>query len=405
MLINIAPLRKSRDYRLLFFGQVISFLGSMLSYVAIPYQIYALTKNNAIVGAVSLVQLVPVLVFGILGGTYADRLNRRKLLLISECLMALSVLCLFLNSLSEHPSVWLIFTLVAFTQSVLGFHRPSMEALTQSLVERVDYAAIGALNSFRFSFGAISGPALGGLLIAVYGVKATYFINFLTYGAAFTSLWLMKSTPNPRKGERSPLAEAREGMAFAVSKPELMGTYIIDIVAMIFAFPVALFPAMSVGWGGARAAGILFSAMATGSMVTTIFSGWTSEVRLHGRGVVISASLWALFMVGVGYAGNLWMAFLFLALAGGADMMSGIFRGVIWNETVPNTFRGRLAGIEMISYMTGPLLGNARAGWVAERVSVRFSLISGGMICVLAVIATALFLPRFWAYRGGKTTV
>src|SRR6185295_17108733 len=151
MLLNIDPLRKNRDFRLLFLGQVISFLGSMVSYVAIPYQVFALTKNNATVGAISVVQLVPVLIFGILGGTYADRLNRRRLLVVCELLMSLSVLCLFLNSLRAQPSVWLIFALVAFSQSVLGFHRPSMEALTQSLVTKGDYAAIGALSSFRYA--------------------------------------------------------------------------------------------------------------------------------------------------------------------------------------------------------------------------------------------------------------
>lgn len=405
MLLNTAPLQKYRDYRLLFIGQVISFFGSMVSYVAVPYEIYELTKDNQTVGFLGLVQLLPVLIFGILGGTYADRLNRRKLLLISELLMGLIVVGLLLNSLRENPSVPVIFVLVALLQAVLGFHRPSMEALTQSIVDKKDYAAVGALGSFRFSFGAIAGPSLGGVLIAAWGVKGAYAFDVITFFGACLCLWLMNRVPNPEPHKTSPLTDAKEGLSYALSRPELIGTYVIDIVAMVFAFPVALFPAMSESWGGAKAAGVLFSSMAIGSLVITLFSGWTSKVVHHGRAVVIAASLWGLFIVGVGFASNLWVAVFFLAIAGAADTISGIFRGVIWNQTIPNNLRGRLSGIEMISYMSGPLLGNARAGWVAGRTSVPFSLYTGGIICFVCVVITACFLPKFWRYRGEQTSL
>jgi MFS family permease len=189
-------------------------------------------------------------------------------------------------------------------------------------------------------------------------------------------------------------------MKFAVSKPELIGTYLIDIAAMLFAFPVALFPAMADQWGGARTAGLLFSSMAIGALIATLFSGWAAGVRRQGRVVVIAAAWWGVFIVGVGLAPVPWLAVLFLILAGGADAISGIFRGVIWNQSVPNEMRGRLSGIAMISYLTGPLLGNTRAGWVAAQSSVPISLWSGGLTCVLAVAITSLLLPRFWAYRG-----
>lgn len=400
MLINISPLKKYRDYRLLFFGQMVSFLGSMVSYVAIPYQVYELTKDNWLVGMLGLVQLLPVLIFGILGGTFADRLDRRKLLVVSEILLSILILGLFINACLDKPSIPAIFILVALFQSVLGFHRPAMDALTQKLVEPADYPAVGALGSFRYSAGAIVGPALGGILIAQFGIKGAYFFDFISFVAAFIALILMKRMPAPEKSELSALEDAKVGLRYALSKPELVGTYLIDIVAMIFAFPVALFPAMSEQWGGASAAGALFSAMAVGSLVMTLISGWTVKVAHHGRAVIIAASLWAVFIIGVGYAQNLWMALLFLGLAGAADMISGLFRGIIWNETVPNDLRGRLSGIEMISYMSGPLLGNARAGWVAARFSVPTSISSGGLICVLAVIVTAFCLPQFWKYQS-----
>lgn len=402
MLLNITPLRKYRDYRLLFIGQVISFLGSMVSYVAVPYQVYELTQDNATVGMIGIVQLVPVLIFGILGGTFADRINRRKLLVLSEFILCLFVAGLAINASRSSPSVALIFVLVALMQAVLGFHRPAMEALTQSIVEAGDYSAIGALNSFRYSFGAIVGPAVGGMIIAAFGVRGAYLFDITTFGVALISFARMKSLPDPISTQKSPLADAREGLGFALSKPELIGTYLIDIVAMAFAFPVALFPAMSQNWGGAQAAGILFSAMATGSLVMTLLSGWTTHIAHRGRGVVISAGLWGLFIVGTGFTDSLWLCFAFLALAGAADMVSALFRSVIWNETVPNSLRGRLSGIEMISYMTGPLIGNARAGWMAAKFTVPFSLYFGGIICCVAVAVTAAFLPKFWRYKSSE---
>jgi len=402
MLIDIAPLKKYRDFRLLFIGQLISYLGTMVSYMAVPYQVYELTKSNAMVGALGLVQFAPMVIFGLLGGTYADRMNRRKLILVCEFIMALGVALLLLNSLRAQPSVLAIFIIIAITQAVTGFHRPAMEALTQKMVEPRDYAAVGALSSFRASAGAIGGPILGGVLIATFGLKGAYLFDLVSFVGALTCVALMTRVPNPEPSEKSPLADAAAGIKFALSKPELIGTYVIDIVAMIFAFPVALFPAMAERWGGAHAAGILFSGIAIGSLIATLFSGWSARVQHHGRVVVIAAACWGLFIVGVGFAPTLWLAVTFLILAGAADMVSGLFRGIIWNHSVPNAMRGRLSGIEMISYMTGPLLGNARAGWVAAHSGVSISLWSGGAICVIGVIATSLLLPKFWRYRAAS---
>lgn len=400
MLIDISPLKKYRDFRLLFIGQLISQLGTMVSYMAVPYQIYELTKSNALVGALGLVQFVPVVIFGLLGGTYADRINRRKLILVCESVLALCIGLLLWNSFQAQPSVLAIFVLVAIAQSVVGFHRPAMEALTQKMVEPRDYAAVGALGSFRYSVSAIGGPLLGGILIAAFGLKGAYLFDFISFLGALICVALMSRVPNPDASEHSPLADAKAGIKFALSKPELIGTYLIDIVAMIFAFPVALFPAMADRWGGAHAAGILFSAMAIGSLFATLFSGWSARVQHHGRVVVIAAALWGLFIIGAGFANTLWLSALFLILAGGVDMISALFRGIIWNHSVPNVMRGRLSGIEMISYMTGPLLGNARAGWVAAHSGVSFSLWSGGLICMVGVIITSLLLPKFWSYRA-----
>jgi MFS family permease len=309
------------------------------------------------------------------------------------------VLLLFANSLLPQPSLVAIFVLVAALQGVAGFHTPAMEALTQKLVTPKEYASVGALSSFRFSLAAIAGPMLGGVLIAAFGLKGAYLCDFVSFTAAVTCIALMRKTPNPEVMPHSPLADAAIGFKFALSRPELVGTYCIDIAAMLFAFPVALFPAMAAQWGDARMTGLLFSSMAIGSLLATLFSGWSGRIQRQGQMVVIAAAAWGLFVVAAGLASNPWLIVLFVILAGGADMVSGLFRGIIWNHVVPNEMRGRLAGIAMISYMSGPLLGNARAGWVAAQSSVSFSLWSGGVACVVAVALTSLFLPKFWAYR------
>jgi MFS family permease len=243
---------------------------------------------------------------------------------------------------------------------------------------------------------------LGGVLIAVFGLKGAYLCDFLSFTAAVTCIALMRKTPNPEVMPHSPLADAAIGFKFALSRPELVGTYFIDIAAMLFAFPVALFPALAAQWGDARMTGLLFSSMAIGSLLATLFSGWSGRIHRHGKMVVIAAAAWGLFVVGAGLVSSPWLIVFFVILAGGADMVSGLFRGIIWNHAVPNEMRGRLAGIAMISYMSGPLLGNARAGWVAAQSSVSFSLWTGGLACMVAVSMTSLLLPKFWAYRAAS---
>lgn len=410
MLIDITPLKKNHDFRWLYYGQFVSIIGSMVSYVAVPFQVYTLTKDNAIVGALGVVQLVPLIVFSLLGGTYADRMNRQKLLIGSEIAMIFFTAILAWNAYLPNPSVTLIFVVTAILQAFNGFHRPAMEAITQKIVPRDQFTSAGALTSLRYSISSIAGPSLGGILIAHMGIGGAYVLDAATFLVAVLCIFKMTKIPAPEKTAKSPLEDMKAGVKFAFSKPELMGTYIIDIVAMIFAFPLALFPAMADKWGGAKVAGWLFSAMSVGALIATLFSGWCNKVEHRGRGVIWSAAFWGIFMIGLGFTSNpeypwifgFWGAFLFLVAAGCADMYSGLFRKVIWNDVVPNSMRGRLSGIEMISYMSGPLLGNARAGWMADKTSVPSSLTIGGYLCVAGVVLTAFLLPKFWAYRSEK---
>ena len=399
MILDISPLRKHRDYRLLYTGQLVSFFGSMITYVAVPYQIYELTKSSFVVGMLGAVQLVPLLFFALWGGAYADSMDRRRLLIISEILMSCGSLTLAINSLLESPSVALIFAVTALMSALNGFHRPAMDALTPQLVQRDDLKAVSALGSLRYSLGAITGPAIGGILIATFGIMWTYAIDLGTFLVSLAALAAIRRIPPPTNANKPGLRTIIDGLRYARSRPELIGTYVVDMVAMTFAMPMALFPAMAMNWGGASAAGWLYSAISIGALVITLFSGWTKHVDRHGAAVVIAAALWAVAIVALGFANNLATAVLCLALAGAADSVSAIFRGTIWNETIPTGLRGRLSGVEMISYLSGPLLGNARAGWVASVSSNTLSIVSGGVICVVGVLLCIPLLPAFWKYR------
>jgi MFS family permease len=404
MLLDIGPLRHNTAFRRLFASQFISGLGTMVSYVAVPWQLYQLTHSNAQVGLLGLVQLVPVVACGLVGGAVADRVDRKRLLIGSESLMALCLAGLLANALTAAPSALAIYALVAVLQGASGFHRPALEALTQKLARPDEFAAVAALSSVRGTVGMVAGPALAGVLLAGWGAVGAYLFDLATFIAA---LFFLARIPSESIGSAKStaerphlLADLAEGLRFAWARPELMGTYIVDIVAMAFAFPIALFPAMAAADGRTESVGWLLSAMSVGALVIGLFSGWTHRVRRHGRAVVIAAAIWALGIVALGFAPGLLLGLLCLAVAGAADMVSGVFRGTIWNETIPNTLRGRLAGIEMISYLTGPLVGNARAGFMADAWGVLPAIWIGGLLCLAGVILTGFALPRFWAYRS-----
>ena len=406
MLIDIGPLRHNTAFRRLFTSQFISGLGTMVSYVTVPWQLYQLTHSNAQVGLLGLVQLVPVVVCGLLGGAVADRVDRKRLLIGSEAVMALCLLGLLANALAAMPSVLAIYALVAVLQGASGFHRPALEALTQKLARPEEYAAVAALSSVRGTIGMVAGPALAGLLLARWGAVGAYLFDFATFIAAMFFLVRIPraavALADVPTGRPHLLADLMEGLRFAWARPALMGTYIVDIVAMAFAFPIALFPAMAAADGRTASVGWLLSAMSVGALAIGLFSGWTSRVTRHGRAVVLAAAVWALGIVLLGFAPSLMLALLCLAMAGAADMVSGVFRGTIWNQTIPNTLRGRLAGIEMISYLTGPLIGNARAGFMADAWGVSASIWVGGLVCLAGVITTGFILPSFWKYRGNS---
>lgn len=403
MWIDLSPLFKNRDFRYLYFGQFVSFFGTMLSFVALPYQVYQITGSTFAVGMLGIVELVPLVITAFIGGALADVMDRRKLLILSEMGMAFGCLILVANSLNSHPNLWLIYIVAGALSAVSGLHRPSLDATLPRLVSHEEIQSASILASFKGTVGMIGGPAAAGLCISYLGLPWTFAIDFATFAFSILALMQIRRLTPTGEQERPSLKSVKEAFRYAVSRHELLGTYVVDFVAMVFAMPHALFPAMSAAFGGTKILGWLYSAPAVGALVVTVFSGWTHKIKRHGMAVIIAATLWGISMACVGLSYTLWGSLFFLALAGAADSVSGIFRTTIWNETIPDRIRGRMASLEMISYMSGPLTGNAVAGLLASLTSTQIAITAGGSLCVIGVFLSALLLPGFWKYYRIKS--
>ena len=397
--LDFTPLRASRDYSLLFTSQTISFFGSMMSFVVLPWQMYQLTHSSLIVGLLGAAEFVPTITMAFVGGALADYVDRRRMVLTSESLMAASSALLIVNSLLPHPHAWLLFLCAIAFAALNGLKRPSLEALTPKLLPPELMTAASALRSIGGTLGGVIGPALGGMIAATYGPTLAYSTNFLTFAISLLALWMMRATPPLVNADRPSMHSLLEGLRYARSRPELLGTYFIDINAMFFGMPMALFPAIATRFGGSSV-GLLYAAPSVGAFIASVASGWSSRIHRHGLAVTIAAGIWGLAIIAFGFADRLWLALFWLGVAGAGDMVSGLFRMTIWNQTIPDHLRGRLAGIEMVSYMSGPMLGNAEAGIVASLFSIRTSVVSGGVLCVLGTAILGMIFPAFVRYDG-----
>jgi MFS family permease len=398
--IDLRPLRSSRDFRILLTTSTISSFGAYVTYVAIPFQVAHITRSPLAVGLLGLCELAPLLFTALIGGALADYVDRRKLVIIGEIALMTTAVLLLLNALLAHPLLWVLYAVAALAAALDGLQRPAIEGILPRLVTAEELPAANALGALTGNAAQLLGPAAAGVLIASAGPAWAYGFNVLTFVLSFAGLVLIRATPPPPQADRPSIASIAAGLRYARSRPELMGTYVVDIVALFFGMPMALFPFVAGSLGGTSVLGLLYAAPAAGALLAALASGWIGRVHRHGLAVIISATVWGVAIIGFGLAHQLWIALAFLAIAGGGDEMSGIFRQTIWSQTIPDRLRGRLAGVEMLSYSIGPTLGNAESGLAARALGVGGSIVSGGIACVIGTVVLAGLLPSFRRYDG-----
>jgi MFS family permease len=370
----------------------------MFTYVALPFQVKELTGSYLAVGLIGLVEIIPLVVFGLYGGVLADHMDRKKMIWATEAAALCLSGVLLINSLLPQPKLILIYIVAALFSAVDGLQRPSADAILPRLVEHKDLPAASALMSLRWQVGMVTGPALAGVLISIAGVSAGFILDILTYLLALFILLKVKSVPPMKESEKPSFSSLVAGVKYATSRKDLMGTYLVDLSAMFFAMPTALFPFWAEQVGAPWALGLFYAAGTIGSILVTLTSGWVKSYTKHGRAIFLAALGWGVAITLAGVSNNLFLILLFLILAGASDMVSALFRSTLWNQSIPDEYRGRLAGVELISYSVGPLGGQTRAGFTAERTSLRTSVVSGGLLCIGFVTLFTALLPEFRKY-------
>ena len=396
--IDLSLLRTNRDFRNLWISGLISYFGSMITYVAIPFQIKDLTHSYLAVGISGAVELMPLIIFGLYGGMLADSIDRKIMLWSTEAACLIFSAILLVNSLQGKPSLLLIYIVIGLFATSDGLQRPSADAILPRIVSHQEIPSASALMSLRWQFGMIVGPSIAGVIIATSSVSIGFALDVVTFVFSLAFLARVRSIPPLIRGEKPSFVALGQGFKYAFSRQELIGTYVIDLAAMFFAMPMALYPFWADKLNAPWSLGLFYAAGTVGSLVMTLTSGWISNYRFHGRAIIWGAVGWGSAIAFAGLSNSLFWVLIFLTIAGGADMISGLFRGAIWNQTIPDHLRGRLAGIELLSFSVGPLSGQVRAATMATATSLSFSVTSGGLMCVIAVFVMAAFLPKFRKY-------
>lgn len=398
ILPDLSPWRSTRDFRLLWVQGLVTTFGSFMALVALPLQIKDLTDSPLAVGAMGAVELVPLIVFGLYGGALADAVDRRRVILLTEAGLGLLAAVLLVNALLPRPLLWPLYVVAAGVSALAGLQRPALDSLMARIVPHDQLTAAAALNSLRWNVGAIAAPALAGLVVAYAGHAPAYAVTVLSFAVSVALCARIAPAPPAHDAEKPSLRGLAEGARYAWSRPVLLGTYAIDMAAMFFAFPNTIFPFLAEELDAEWSLGLMYAAGAVGSLLLSLTSGWTSRVRRHGLLVVFGAAGWGLAITAAGWFGNIWLVLVCLALAGAGDMLSGLGRSTIWNQTIPDELRGRLAGIEVLSYSVGPQLGQVRAGAAAGWTGTRTAIWSGGLACVASVAALTAVLPKLLSY-------
>ena len=398
--IDLSPIRDYPHFRRLWIGQSISFLGGEITIVAMPFQVYELTHSTLVLGLFSLTQLVPLLTLTAIGGAFADARDRRRLLLVTETAEALAVAGLAVNAALPHPSLGVLFALATVASSCFSVGVSAMRALPARLVPEEAFVAASALDGIYYGIGGIAGPAVAGLLIKFVGLTSVYAIDSISFVASLIAISGLPPMPPLDEATAPGLRAIREAFGFLVSRKAMLGFFLVDTNAMVFGMPIALFPAIADRrFGDATLVGYLYAAPAAGALVASLASGWASHARRQGVVVVVAASAWGGAIALFAFADRLWLALLLIGLAGLADQISAIFRNAMLLAMTPDGLRGRMLGLEFMQVASAPSLGNLEAGALASLTSIRFSIASGGILCIVGCLATAIAFPALLRYE------
>jgi MFS family permease len=355
------------------------------------------------VGLLAIAGLVPLLTVPLYAGAVADAVDRRRLLLLSDVALALVTIVLLVNALAPDPSVAVLFAAEAAATAAYGFQRPARNALTPKLVGEELLTAAIAVEDVVFNLSRVAGPALAGLLIALFGLGGAYAVDLATFAASLVAIWLLAPAPPAHDAERASLKTVAEGFRYVRSQPLLLGIFVVDSNAMVFGMPSALFPAVAEKLGGGpQILGLLYAAPSAGALAASLVSGWMTRVRRQGLGVLVAAGFWGVAVTFFGLATSVWLALAMLAAAGAADYVSAVLRSTILLSVTPDGLRGRVSGIELAQVASAPALGNVEAGVLASLTSLRFSIVSGGIACVAGTILCALLFPKLVRYYAGR---
>jgi MFS family permease len=400
--IDLSPFRH-KNFRRLFLGQLISAFGTQMTAVVIPFQVFLITHSTLYTGLISGVEFIFIFFSSLLGGVLADRFEKRKILIWAEIGLSIVPLGLAVNSLSATPSLGAIFMLASLASFLGGIHRPALEALTPRLVSESEIAKISVLAPMRHILTTILSPMIGGFAMVSIGAFYTYIFDAISF---FISLLFLlginykKLTSNEVKVQsKSVVGEIVEGYRYIRSRQEIFCSYASDFIVMVLCNPIALYPALAAAFHQEKSVGMLYAIPSLGAFLMTLTSRWTLSCKRYGVLIICAAALWSVSLAFVGLVPSFNLILCGLLCAGFFDMVSGVFRTTLWNETIPEAIRGRIAGFEMLSYMSGPLLGNALLGFLADAVGIQTALFWGAICSLVLLGLFNFFLPALWKYR------
>ena len=402
-MLDVSPLRDLRNYRLLWVGQSVNVIGNQITRVALPFQVYVLTHSTLAVAGLSLVQLVPLLLFALGGGSLADAFDRRRLLLVTQSGLALSSLALAIVSLQASPPLALLFVIAFVAASFSAVDWPARSSAVARLVPAHRLPAAIALNQVSLNAGSIVGPAIGGVVLATVGISGAYALDVVTFAVFITAITSLRPIPPMAAGARPGMVAAiLEGLRFVRQRRVILSTFAIDLNAMIFGMPNALFPALAldVFKAGPIGVGLLNAAPAFGAFLGAVISGAVTRIRQVGRGIIVAVGVWGAAILLFGLATllplsvALPLALVFLAVAGAADVLSAVLRGSVVQLATPDELRGRVSAIHIVVVTSGPRIGDIEAAAVASVIGAQLSAISGGILCLLGVVVVARLYPE-----------